>query len=45
VNAKLEAMNKESRITSFQDARISTALPLIDLVSALQVQINVVYGG
>ena len=36
VNAKLESSGKESRISSFQDTRISTALPLIDLIDAIK---------
>ena len=36
VNAKFESSGKESRISSFQDPRISTALPLIDLIDAIK---------
>lgn len=36
VNGKLEAAQKTSRIRSFNDASISTAIPVIDLVDAIK---------
>lgn len=36
VNGKLEAANKSSRIRGFNDASISTAIPVIDLVDAIK---------
>ena len=36
VNRKLEEAGKESRVNSFQDSRIATALPIIDLIDAIK---------
>jgi len=36
VNERLEGSGKESRITSFQDSKISSALPVIDLIDAIK---------
>ena len=36
VNDKLESAGKESRISSFQDSKISSALPVIDLIDAIK---------
>ena len=36
VNDKLESAGKESRISSFQDTKISSALPVIDLIDAIK---------
>jgi len=36
VNGKLRAANKESRIRSFNDGSISTAIPVIDLIDAIK---------
>jgi hypothetical protein len=36
VNNKFETSGKESRISTFQDPRISTAIPLIDLIDAIK---------
>ena len=36
MNERLEGSGKESRITSFQDSKISSALPVIDLIDAIK---------
>ena len=36
VNAKLESVGKESRISGFQDSKIASAKPLIDLIDAIK---------
>ena len=36
VNQKLEEAGKETRVNSFQDSKIATALPVIDLIDAIK---------
>ena len=36
VNSKLETSGKESRIQTFQDPKISSAIPVIDLIDAIK---------
>ena len=36
VNEKLESAGKESKIHSFQDSKIATARPIIDLIDAIK---------
>lgn len=36
VNQKLEDAGKETRVNSFQDSKIATALPVIDLIDAIK---------
>ena len=36
VNEKLESCGKETKINSFQDSKIATARPIIDLIDAIK---------
>ena len=36
MNHKLETSGKESRINSFQDPKIASAIPIIDLIDAIK---------
>ena len=36
VNTKLESAQKDSKIHSFQDSKIATAKPIIDLIDAIK---------